>query len=412
MSHHLSGSAVTVFCGGRGAASLAASLVGQPDVHLSLIVNGYDNGLSTGALRRFLPGMLGVSDFRKNLRHHLDPTDPHQGALLHLLDQRLPHCGADGELADVIAALHPDSPRDGVLAGLRPDVRQRLAEDLDRFERHRSRRAELAGRAGLDLADCSVGNLLVAGAYLRLGRDFNRAVAEVADLVDCPLDLLNVTDGEDAHLVAVKEDGELLADEAQIVAPQSDSPIRHLFLLARPLRPGELTGLAPGDLLAALRERSVDVALNPAAADAVADADVLVYGPGTLHSSLLPTYLTPGLGERVRAGRARARVLMLNVQRDHDARSMTATDLVDSTLAALGDPDNLGASITHVLHQARPSSDSPAVSEAVRESGRYRGTRWIAADLERGVHSGVHDGDRAVALLGSLLQPTARAERA
>src|SRR5256885_7690099 len=48
---------------------------------VTLLVNGYDNGRSTGALRRFLPGMLGPSDFRKTLRLHLGPGDPRGEAL-------------------------------------------------------------------------------------------------------------------------------------------------------------------------------------------------------------------------------------------------------------------------------------------------------------------------------------------
>ena len=67
---------IALFSGGRGAASIARSLLRTPGVDLSLLINGYDNGLSTGALRRYLPGMLGRSDFRKNLLLHLDPGDP------------------------------------------------------------------------------------------------------------------------------------------------------------------------------------------------------------------------------------------------------------------------------------------------------------------------------------------------
>ncbi|MBX6167590.1 MAG: hypothetical protein IRY84_08130 [Thermobispora bispora] len=51
--------AVTMFIGGRWAAGIARGTLGTPGVALSLVVNGYDNGLSTGALRRYLPGCSG-----------------------------------------------------------------------------------------------------------------------------------------------------------------------------------------------------------------------------------------------------------------------------------------------------------------------------------------------------------------
>jgi 2-phospho-L-lactate transferase/gluconeogenesis factor (CofD/UPF0052 family) len=386
--------AVTVFCGGRGAASLTRALLARPGVDLSLVVNGYDNGLSTGALRRFLPGMLGVSDFRKNLVHHLDPADPHQAALRELLDRRLPAAGPGDALGELIGSLPPE---------LRPDVRAALAADLARFDAHR------AARGGFEPADCAVGNLVVAGAYLRLGRDFNAAVADVAATVGCPVRLLNVSDGRDAHLVAVKADGELLADEADIVAPQSAARIVAVALLPRPLDRTLLAGRSLPEQLAWLRGHSVPVPVDPAAAAAVADADLLVYGPGTHHSSLLPTYLTRGLGDRVRAGRARVRALVLNVRRDHDALALDGPDLLDSTLAGLGDPGNAGRTVTHVVYPRRRSADAPAVPAAIEESGTYRGARWVAADVEAGVHSGVHDGPRTAAVLADLLAEPAAA---
>ena len=58
---------VALFCGGRGSATLIRELLRWPNVKLTLLVNAYDDGLSTGALRSFIPGMLGPSDFRKNL---------------------------------------------------------------------------------------------------------------------------------------------------------------------------------------------------------------------------------------------------------------------------------------------------------------------------------------------------------
>lgn len=58
---------VVLFCGGRGSATIIRALLRQTDVELTLLVNAYDDGLSTGALRDFIPGMLGPSDFRKNL---------------------------------------------------------------------------------------------------------------------------------------------------------------------------------------------------------------------------------------------------------------------------------------------------------------------------------------------------------
>ena len=56
-----------MFSGGRGTESLTEAFVSHPQIDLFLLVNAYDDGLSTGRLRRFIPGLLGPSDFRKNI---------------------------------------------------------------------------------------------------------------------------------------------------------------------------------------------------------------------------------------------------------------------------------------------------------------------------------------------------------
>ena len=56
---------VVIFCGGRGAASIINACLCYPEISLTLVVNGYDNGLSTGKLRSSIPGLLGPSDSGK-----------------------------------------------------------------------------------------------------------------------------------------------------------------------------------------------------------------------------------------------------------------------------------------------------------------------------------------------------------
>src|SRR5215510_7886991 len=81
---------VSLFCGGRGSAALIRELIRRPEVKLNLLINAYDDGLSTGEIRGFIPGMLGPSDFRKNLSYLLDLYSDEQYALKKLIELRLP----------------------------------------------------------------------------------------------------------------------------------------------------------------------------------------------------------------------------------------------------------------------------------------------------------------------------------
>ncbi|MFI6509631.1 2-phospho-L-lactate transferase CofD family protein [Streptosporangium sp. NPDC050855] len=408
-------SSVTMFSGGRGGASIARRLLDIPGLDLSLVINGYDNGMSTGALRRYLPGMLGPSDFRKNCLLHLDRGDPQQAALISVLEHRLPAGTTPERLGDLIDEIassgrHAGRPPSGPVPGtpfdaLRPEAREEITRDLRLF----------AGRLGaepygIDLGDCALGNLVFAGAYLRTGEDFNAAVRSCARTFGSPVRLLNVTGGENAFLAALKRNGRLLADEADIVAPQDDEPITDLFLLRRPIGPhhrADLEALPAARVREVLARHRADLTPNPEALEAIRDTDLLVYGPGTPHSSLLPSYLTPGVADAIAASRAVAKVFVVNARDDHDIQGLTAPDLVDLTLSYLGDPRNERRTVTHVLcpRPVTPSDGLPAVPPVPRsviDCGEWAGARWVTADLEDPGRPGVHGGRSTVDALTAI----------
>lgn len=97
---------IVLFSGGRGASSIASTLAEHPQINLTIVVNTYDDGLSTGRLRAFIPGMLGPSDVRKNISTLMSTQEQCQRSLKSFLDYRLP-IGTD---------------RDSALSNLRPMV--------------------------------------------------------------------------------------------------------------------------------------------------------------------------------------------------------------------------------------------------------------------------------------------------
>src|SRR5690349_12605946 len=73
---------LVIFAGGTGSISLQRGLYHTLDSHFDgvetkIIVNAYDNGLSTGAVRKVMGGaILGPSDVRKNHATRLALIDP------------------------------------------------------------------------------------------------------------------------------------------------------------------------------------------------------------------------------------------------------------------------------------------------------------------------------------------------
>ena len=203
---------VSLFCGGRGSASLIRELIRHPTIKLNLLVNAYDDGLSTGKLRAFIPGMLGPSDFRKNLSYLLDFFSTNQYMLEQFLEYRFPLAFTLAEFEAFRAfvyrqaeaeVLPPELRR--LFAELDADLREALLGYLARFLDYHGQQTQ-----AFDFHDCSLGNLLFAGAYLKHQGDFNRAADELATLFNSQASLINVTQGDNRILTALKENGEVL----------------------------------------------------------------------------------------------------------------------------------------------------------------------------------------------------------
>lgn len=309
-----------LFSGGRGSGALARQLVARPGVSLTVAINGYDDGASTGEVRRFLGDSLGPSDFRKNASRLAGELQTAGGPLIELLDARLP---AVISAADAVAEIRRTAAD--------PAHDRRVNDWLTAFiEEHT--------RSGTPFAfgDCSLGNLVFAGAYLCAGRDFNRAVDDYTALLGLPAGLIeNVTSGGDAWLVALNGSGQLVRSEEAIVDARNQNAIRGIFLIDEPLTEAEaetIEALGPDAAAKALEGREPALALNPRLAARIAAADVIIYAPGTQHSSLFPSYMTPGLSDAIAANLRAIKLLVTNIQTDAEILGSTAVDLIDRAL--------------------------------------------------------------------------------
>ena len=346
---------VVVFTGGRGSDVLSRRLLRRPDVRLTLAVNGYDDGASTGEVRRFLGDALGPSDFRKNASRVAEATSSCTVALVRTLDHRLP-IDLDGDAAasalSALIAGHPPAALQLAPPDLPDAERRGLNERLEAFLHE----VRASGRP-FRFADCAIGNMVFAGSYLRCQRDFNRAVDDYTTLLGlAPGVVDNVTDGTNACLVAIDTAGEVLGTEEAVVDSTRTTRIADIFLIDRPLGPEEcrrLTAAGPERARAELDARAARVGLSERLAARLDEADVIVYAPGTQYSSLFPSYLTPGLGDRI-AGNLRAiKLLITNLESDAEISGASAVSLVERALYYLTDkgahPRPAPCLITHYL---------------------------------------------------------------
>ncbi|MEO8075770.1 MAG: 2-phospho-L-lactate transferase CofD family protein [Acidobacteriota bacterium] len=400
-----------LFSGGRGSGVLTHQLVINPSIALTIAINGYDDGASTGEVRRFLGDCLGPSDFRKNasrLAAELHSCNP---ALIEILDLRLPVGTTEADARRAFAAI-AGSPSGGfdavgpLVDRLEPAVRARVAGSLSRFAGELDASPALrSGASGpFNFSDCSLGNLVFAGMYLERSRDFNGTVDDYAALLGLPQGLIeNVTDGTNAWLVGLDADGALLSSEEQIVDATRPNRIRDIFLVAQPIPETDRAAIRamPSRAEEMLRAREVTPALNPRLAATLAAADLIIYAPGTQHSSLFPSYLTPGLSALVAGNLSAIKLLITNIQADAEITGSNAVDIIERAVYYLKEKGRYATPtpclITHYLlnDPGRDDGGTPYVPLGPLES--LEDPRLVRiGNYEEGV-TGRHDAARVLA---------------
>ncbi len=159
------------------------------------------------------------------------------------------------------------------------------------------------------LAGQSLGNLLLAALY-DMSPSFDKAVTALSQVLAITGTVLPVTN-EFLSLLAHFDDGKTVRGETKITdyKRRTDAGIRRVCL--EPALPPAL----------------------PAVLDAIAGADMIVLGPGSLYTSVIPNLLTDGVADTIRASAA-VKVYVMNIMtQDGETEGYTAADHVQALLS-------------------------------------------------------------------------------
>lgn len=283
-----------------------------------------DDGGSTGELVRRLP-MIGIGDFRKVMLSMMDPArlarryGPGIPAAV-LLQRVLSHRFGDrpptaAEWKDPLRVLPADASRSAS-----PALRRALAALAGPLPADVRRRLFVPGHC--------FGNLLMAAAIFRAAAfrtdrapsaaALRRGLADVATVLCVAPGTVHPATAVPGMLVYEYANGVRLTGQALAARERRGCAVRRVGIrfAARPA--------ADPRLLAALRE-----------------ADLIVYAPGSLYSSILPVLLVPGVADAIRANRAAVKVLGANLwiqegETDRSFRQETRGFWVSELIEAYG----------------------------------------------------------------------------
>ena len=236
---------VVLFSGGRGTDTITQTFLKHPAIQLTIMVNAYDDGLSTGRLRQFIPGLLGPSDVRKNLVRLIPENTPSQSALKIIMEYRLAESMARDDACTLLESFIHFSNATG-LTELDQSFEQLRVKDVNwiqsyiqRFLKYESDQHEQG--ILFDFGDCSIGNLIFAGCYLENDQSFNTTIEVLSKCCEVTGTILNVTQGKNLVLTALKKDGSVLLSESDIVSSQSASDTVELFLFESYLNSNQIS---------------------------------------------------------------------------------------------------------------------------------------------------------------------------
>ena len=317
---------VVILNGGRGASTIIPSLLEHQRLHVTSVVNAYDDGKSTGVIRRFF-GMLGPSDIRKVQELMLPKDDPDYKNYVTLFQYRFP---LDCNRKDVLKQLKlfPDS-ESMELVGIRLNnirVREKLQSFLAEFLTGLNT-IEKARQEQFDFADCSIMNCLYAGAFLASNRNIEQATMSIDRLFQLRGTVLP-TSIEDKKLVAQRENGEILYSEAEIVELRSNVRVEQIYLLDQSLDRSTFEILDNNEKRSYLERHHCYVGVSRGVRLALQRAEIIIYSAGTQHSSLYPTYMSAGLAESISDNHSALKVFITNIGADYETPSYKASDYI------------------------------------------------------------------------------------
>lgn len=399
---------IVVLNGGRGAASIIPAMLRHQGLNVTSIVNAYDDGKSTGEIRRFFD-MLGPSDIRKVQELMLPEEDPQHEASRALFAHRY-EIGADAEsVRDDMRSFAEGAAR---LAGIEMTSRT-IAAALRTFIREfldGLAVIEKARGAQFDFGDCSLMNCLYAGAYLACRRDMELTTKTMDRLFRLKGTVLP-NSVENKWLMALRQNGEVLYSEAEIVELRSNVLIESVYLLDRPLDRERFAALDPGEQRYFLSRHHAAASASPGVKLALEQADIIVYSAGTQHSSLYPTYMSRGIAETIARNREALKVFVTNIGADYETPTYRASDYIRGACKYLRLAEGRQYAMPELfsailINDGRRKADETYV-DYDEESFAEIPVPRIVDDFESASSPGKHDGARVIDTVLSLYNEAA-----
>jgi choline kinase/2-phospho-L-lactate transferase/gluconeogenesis factor (CofD/UPF0052 family) len=283
---------ITIISGGSGSVNIQKGLHEIcPSLSINLLINGYDDGKSTGILRKLFPHTLGISDFRKNqiLEYKLLYGN---NDIYKLLNHRFTDNTTINLISDTIIDLINNTNFDN-----NDNLKQFLLDNTKYF-------FGTIQSKNIIYEDFSFMNIIYCSLLDKNENDMQK----VCNIIKYHLKLKNniyLNSNDNLILKGITQTGKILVDEASIVdfADNNNKIIDIFFDKEYPI-------------------------LNKNTEELLLKSNIILFSCGTQFSSLIPTYKTLLFKETIAKSNA-SKYLILNADYDKDIINYSGDELLD-----------------------------------------------------------------------------------
>ena len=397
---------VVILNGGRGASTIIPCLLNENGIKLTALVNAYDDGKSTGMIRRFF-NMLGPSDIRK-VQELMLPNTLSFDDNMKLFTYRYPQkCSYDEVLNELESFVRGTN---NSLVGIKIKNQENvhmIKLFMSKFLSWIKYREKIENER-FNFADCSIMNCIYAGAFIFFNRDLEEATHSINKMFKLKGDVLP-TSLELRHLVAQRQNGDVLSSEAEIVEMRSNVVIDKIYLLDSPLKKDFVDKFSSSQVKEVLEMMHSPVSVSKSVAHALTVADIIIYAPGTQHSSLYPTYLTQGVANLIGNNRKALKIFITNIGTDYETPTYKASDYIKSAYKYLCSAEGYNYNISSLfdfafVNKLTEDSIDREYVELDESELQKLGIQLILENWESRSKDGKHDGKIVVEKIMNLYE--------
>lgn len=380
---------ILIFNGGRGATSIIKNLKKINKIKITSVVNAYDDGKSTGEIRKYFE-MLGPSDIRKVQSILLDDKNKnYKDFFNYRFEKDITYKKAINFLVNFEKILISKF-----------NFNEKLIKELiffkDSFLNNIYHKKNLF-KSDFNFSDCSLINCLYAGSYIVNNRDLLKTINNFKDLFQIKHDVLpNSIDN--LNMIALRNDGHVLYSESEIVNLRSNVILHSIFLIdhKKKLDKEKINNLNFEEKLNYFKKINIIPNLSKDLIDKIKLANVIIFSPGTQHSSLLPSYTTNNIGHIIASNRKALKVFITNIGADYENPVYIASDYVVNAIKYLDQSTKIKSDENKYINLIIVNHNNKIDSNKVhfdKENFKKFNIKFIAKDFEDKLLKGNHDGE-------------------